>query len=547
MKRCSLFVAAVLAHALHPSQAADLVVYDDATRNGFDQNCTFGGVAGDFDFSNAAPVHGGSASIRYTPEGFNALSWCAPTTPSTSTYRGISLWINGGAAGAQDLQLVFARAGSAVASAPLADLAGAPIPNGAWIQVNAAFDSGPLQFSGSFDQLWIQSSTNAAQADVYLDDIALLGRGATTDALFADGFDGGLRGINLVGMEMDYAAFAQATGPVEDVNYPRHDTRLVDYYAAKHVAAMRFLFSWEGMQSSLYGPVPAADSGNYRIYFDDYKRIVDYATGVAHLQVIVEPWQANAGGGAGGAMWRGNLVGSAAVPDAAFADFWSKIALVFKDNPRVSFGLVNEPNNMSTMSWWHSAQTAVNAIRGTGSRQRILVPGNGYTAAGTWTSGFYDTALPQRSNAYGWLNANGPGVPIFDPLDDIVAEVHCYVDADGSGSSTGIVAFDTARQRIGVALDEAAAHHYRIHLGEIGLFAGHPLGAQAWADFIAYFEANPAVFVGYNWWAGGAPGWWDDVGANGGGHFSVTPTNGIDFSGDSVNMTLIEGAFSGNP
>ncbi len=223
------------------------------------------------------------------------------------------------------------------------------------------------------------------------------------------------------------------------------------------------------------------------------------------------------------------------------------MSTLFKDNPRVSYGLVNEPNNMSTMSWWSSAQAAVTAIRAAGSSQRIFVPGNGYTAASSWTSVWYDTALPQRSNAYGWLNANGPGLPIADPLNNIVAEVHTYLDPEEGGSSSAITAVTAAREHIAVVLDEAATHGYRIWLGEIGFYAGNPIAAAAWADFIAYFEAHPDVFTGYAWWAGGAPGWWDDVAANGGGHFSITPTNSATYTGNTVNMDMIEGAFTGSP
>jgi hypothetical protein len=53
------------------------------------------------------------------------------------------------------------------------------------------------------------------------------------------------------------------------------------------------------------------------------------------------------------------------------------------------------------------------------------------------------------------------------------------------------------------------------------------------------------VLAGFAWWAPGAPGWWDDVGADGGGHFSVTPTDaGAVYSGDTINMTMIESAFA---
>jgi hypothetical protein len=51
------------------------------------------------------------------------------------------------------------------------------------------------------------------------------------------------------------------------------------------------------------------------------------------------------------------------------------------------------------------------------------------------------------------------------------------------------------------------------------------------------------VIAGWTWWAAGEPGWWDDVGANDGGHYSVTPTDGNTYTGDSVNMTMIKASF----
>jgi len=376
------------------------------------------------------------------------------------------------------------------------------------------------------------------------------------------------RGTNLVGMEFNYAFFTAATGPVPGSNYVVHDTRLIDYFAGKGITTLRFLFSWEGMQNTLMGPIPASNvaNNNYKLYFDDYKDIVDYATNVRGMHVVIEPWQANMGGGAGGPRWRGNLVGSAQVPTAAWSDFWTKFATLFAANPRVSFGLVNEPNQMSTMGWWAIAQAGVTAIRASGATQTIYVPGNGYSAASTWTSGNYfnDPDAVKRSNAYGWLNANGVGLPITDPLNNMVAEVHTYLDPDEGGSTTGITSVTAARQHMAGVIGEARLRGYKVYLGELGFLATEPLAPSAWADFIAYFEANPDVFVGWSWFAGGDPLYWKDIGANGGGHFAISPhcaavngtcpavtpgcaevTNSCPalFTGDTVNMDMIENDF----
>jgi endoglucanase len=248
-------------------------------------------------------------------------------------------------------------------------------------------------------------------------------------------------------------------------------------------------------------------------------------------------------------MYRGQLVGSAAVPNSAFADFWNKMATIFKDNPNVMFGLINEPNNMSTMQWWSAAQAAVTGIRNSGATQRIFVPGNGYTGASTWTNNFYDTAATKRSNAYGYLNANGVGQPIVDPLDNMAVEVHTYVDQNEGGGATDISSNTAARDHVAVVVNEAKLRGYKVYLGEIGFYAaatvtgtGQP-ASVVWADFVNYANANVSTLLGWSWWAAGSPGWWDDVAANGGGHFSVTPTNGTTYTGDTVNMNMIENTF----
>lgn len=330
--------------------------------------------------------------------------------------------------------------------------------------------------------------------------------------------------------------FNPSTGPIANSNYPVHTTKNIDFLVAKHVNVIRFLFSWEGMQSVLLGPVPASQTGNYKTYFDNYKNIVDYATSKG-IVVIIEPWDSDSSGGAGGARYRGVIP-----TPTQFQDFWQKMAAQFKSNPLVNFGLINEPNSMSTMQWWTLAQAAVTGIRASGATQRILIPGNGWTGASTWTSNWYDSSSPQRSNAYGILNANGVGKPLTDPLNNYAVEVHTYLDANEGGGATDISSVTAARQHLNVIVTEAKTHGYKVFLGEIGFWAGNPIASQAWADFISYSKTQPSL-IGWSWWACGAPGWWGDVGANGGGHFSITPTNGTTFTGDTVNMSMIQGAF----
>jgi endoglucanase len=371
------------------------------------------------------------------------------------------------------------------------------------------------------------------------------------------------RGTTLVGMEAPFTTFDLGTGPAQDTHYPRFDEKLIDYFAGKGMSALRILVGWEALQSQLMGPIPAAANGNYKTYFDNYTRIVDYATNMKGMTVLITPWQfddnVNGQGfsGVGGPTWRGGRVDTE-VPMAAWSDFWTKLAGHFKDNPRVQYVLVTEPNNMSTMQWFQIAQAGVTAIRASGSTQRIHVPGNGYSAASTWDIGnaFYDTAATKRSNAYGWLNANGAGQPISDPLNNLAVEVHSYVDNDQGGVTDQITSITALRNQLANTVNWARANGLRVYLGETGMHATTPVTAggtaqQAWDDFIAYFEANADTLEGFTWWAGGDPrGWWTDQGANGGGHYAISPLRpnsyvdpDVSYSGDTVNMDMIENDF----
>jgi endoglucanase len=554
MLRSLLLVALYL---LASPLRADTVVFDDASENAFDQNCSFGGVPSDFDFANTAPVHSGTASIRFTPDSNNAVSWCAPAAYSATTdYSGITFWVYlGSSAQGANVDLVLGYLGTSEASASLETLYGGVIPAGTWVELQTTFANAPMNYGALFDQISLFDETGIANdvvfssgfetaapsANLYFDDVVLQSAAATQ-----------FRGTNIPGMEMAYTDCLQAGGPIADTNYPSYDTRLIDYFAGKNMTAIRYLFTWECMQPSLGGTIPGDVGGNYETYFNNYKAMVDYATNTAGLQVIVEPWEGDASG-AIGARYNNNLVGSAQVPISDFADFWTKIATLFKDNPKVAYGLINEPNNMSTTTWFQAAQAAITAIRNTGSTQRIFVPGNGYTAASQWTNNFYDTDAVKVSNADAWLNANGAGAPLADPLNNIAVEVHTYVDCYEGGLYDEITSNTAARDHVDVTVQWARNNGYQVYLGEIGLYAGNtpvlnpdvtcpvPTGTAtaAWSDFVSYASANTDTLIGFTWWAGGYPAWWNDLNAS---HFSISPVNS-DFTGDTVNMTLIESSF----
>ena len=182
----SIFLLAVAV----PAIAADLVIYDNASENGFNDGCSFGGVPGDFDFANPAPVHSANASIRFTPDNFNAVSWCTPAAYSATTdFAGISFWVNLSAAGeGASIDLVLGNSGSLVGSASLDTLHGSAVPANTWVQIQATFSTA-LAYSGTFDQISLQGESSGTLANVYFDDVTLLAANSLPDEIFKGNFE----------------------------------------------------------------------------------------------------------------------------------------------------------------------------------------------------------------------------------------------------------------------------------------------------------------------------------------------------------------------
>ncbi|MEX5301368.1 glycoside hydrolase family 5 protein [Kocuria sabuli] len=358
--------------------------------------------------------------------------------------------------------------------------------------------------------------------------------------------------MNMAGMNGGYGeshnpreVWPQETGPVAGQHYPVYSTELMDYYVSKGFTHIRLPFSWDRIQSRLWGPVPAEGQG-YQTYFGHLQRTVNHLTGRG-ATVLIEPWQAGPpstdpeeDGVAGGARWRGQLVGSPQVDRYAFADFWAKMATIFRDIPLVEYGLVNEPNGMSTMDWWVTAQKCIDYIRRAGASTRIYVEGNGWSGAGSWKQDWYDhvpAGQPQRSNAYGWLNANGPGQPLWDPLHKTAAQVHLYFDNEGSGKTNEIVDENRRHQRLSPAIEEGAAQGYQVLIGEFAVWAEEPEADAAVAQVATYVAEHQSTCLGALWWASGEPTWWHNQEAP---NYALRRHNkDTDTIEDTANMALL--------
>lgn len=164
----AVFALPVLVHA------QSVTVYDDALQNGF-QDYSYGGVPADFNFASTAQAHGGTKSIAFIGDNFNALSFAHETVDyATASYPVLHFWIHGGAAGNQQLRIYLELNGNVVKDAELDTYitGGAPAA-GAWREVTVNLTQAPLSYNGSFDRIDLQSDVNGTQPVLYVDDITL--------------------------------------------------------------------------------------------------------------------------------------------------------------------------------------------------------------------------------------------------------------------------------------------------------------------------------------------------------------------------------------
>ncbi len=169
------------------SARADLLIYDDALRNGF-EDWSWGGGG---DFANTSPVHAGSRSIRFAGSNYNAISMARPGAALGFTaYPELRFWIHGGASGGQQLNLILENDGAssnAVALGPYI-AGGAPAAN-QWRLVAVPLATIPTFTAlGGFNRIDIQSESAGAQPPLYLDDVVL--KQSLQDLIFKSGFEG---------------------------------------------------------------------------------------------------------------------------------------------------------------------------------------------------------------------------------------------------------------------------------------------------------------------------------------------------------------------
>ncbi len=149
---------------------ADQAVYTDSLQNGW-QNWSWNSSQ---DFGNSAFVHSGTASLAVTiTNNYITNYWGAlylhHTAFDSTPYTNLTFWLNGGAAGGQQLQLAATLNGVGQPSVAL------PVPAAnTWQPITVSLATLGVAGKPNLDGFWIQAAVAAALPTFYLDDITFV-------------------------------------------------------------------------------------------------------------------------------------------------------------------------------------------------------------------------------------------------------------------------------------------------------------------------------------------------------------------------------------
>ncbi|KAI7240781.1 Endoglucanase [Hortaea werneckii] len=334
---------------------------------------------------------------------------------------------------------------------------------------SAVASSAPVASSSSAPAA---SSTQAATSAA----ISTSGNAATTSSSSSSS-SGTVKyaGVNIAGL--DFGCSTDGTCTVSGVSDPGDDgiSQMKHFVNDDGLNAFRLPVGWQYLVNDNLGGT--LDSSN----FGTYDNLMQGCLGVAEMCILdIHNY----------ARWNGQIVGQGGPTNKEFASLWSQLATKYADNDKVVFGVMNEPHGVDIDSWADSVQAAVTAIRKAGATsQKILLPGNDWTHASMSVSDGSAAALNKITNEDG-------------STDNLIFDVHQYLDSDGSGTHTECTTSnaDTFKS-FG---DWLRKNNRQAMLTETG---GGPNADSCLTDMCEQFDVlnnYSDVYLGWTGWAAGA-------------------------------------------
>lgn len=243
-------------------------------------------------------------------------------------------------------------------------------------------------------------------------------------------------------------------------------------FLTARMTAVRVPFRWERIQPQFGGPLDPAE----------LRRLDATVAEMSGFKLIILDLH-NYGG------YQREKIGTVNRPTSALANLWGTLAAHYRNDPRIAFGIMNEPIGIEADAWRQIAEATLAAIRATGARNLILIPGVRWTGAHSWAKG-----SPSNAEALAGLR---------DPANNLAFELHQYVDGNSSGTGATCVAPAVAAARLAPATRWLRAQRARGFLAEFGS-PGTPECLQALGALLAAVDDSNDVWLGWTYWAGGA-------------------------------------------
>nr|AMK37824.1 endoglucanase [Inonotus obliquus]AMK37825.1 endoglucanase [Inonotus obliquus] len=248
------------------------------------------------------------------------------------------------------------------------------------------------------------------------------------------------------------------------------------HFASQGANIFRIPFAWQLMTPTVGGSI---NDTFFQIYDSSVQAALSSGSNV-HVILDVHNY----------ARWNGQIIAQGGPTNDQFASLWSQVAQRYANEPRVIFGVMNEPHDVPNINTWAgSVQAAVNAIRSAGATsQFILIPGSSWASA---------EALPREA---------GPALlTVTDPAggtSKLLFDVHKYLDSDNSGTHPDCVTDNVQVLQTLVNWLKSNGNRQAL-LSETG--GGNTASCETeLKSQLAFVKANSDSIVGFTAWSAGA-------------------------------------------